>query len=335
MARRNWTPIPETVLKGSAQAELVLALPLSTRGVYLSMWIIADSHGRFSAGERSLRAELGIFEADMQKHLARLDGLVTLYRADCGLTAELVHSDCGLPAELVRRRGKSNFPGPDAEGSEIIATAELVQTTPQSVHGQSGSVQVTEKRREEKRRGETYKSPPSRARMEPNEDEESRRRVAHLRGEDLPVQPWETHPPILDERGQAVMDELAKRSRERNWSMGGRHAGGFFAEDGHSDFEMRLRRLMGANEIAYADVCRGFWPHIDKTEPHKYPYKPAKALEKFLVRFGHVEPVIFRAMRVTASGGAETNFRSKGERVGEHLPSADLTGGDSTGESDA
>jgi hypothetical protein len=297
MARRNWTPIPDTVLKGSATAELVLALPLSTRGVYLSMWIIADSHGRFAAGERSLRAELGIFEADMVKHLSRLEGLVTIYRTNSGLTAELVHSDCGLPAELVRRRGASSFPGPSDEGSEIITTAELVRTECGVSPVQSA---VSPTFREEKRREE--KTPPllggdqTRARMELDEDAA----IAKLaKREGCSVEDFKERLAAADARarakahpsgpltpdGEAFLMELAQRACTGQYGAGN-HQGGFFAAGGYSDLEIFLRTL---EPEALERVCADFWTAWDAEHDEPVPRKPAVAIDEWLVSIGAIK----------------------------------------------
>jgi len=158
MARRNWSPVPHTVLRGSARSELYLSQPLDTRGVYLALWVISDSHGRFCAGPNGLRVELGCFTEDLDLHLERLKGLVQLYTVDGQRYGYLIGYEDDLPDTMINRRGDSALPAPPetTDNTDCALTAHSL-ITDCDLSAQSVSSKLTNsapERREEKRRTE-------------------------------------------------------------------------------------------------------------------------------------------------------------------------------------
>lgn len=108
----SWIPIPRQTLSD----ERVLDLEVADRGVFLSIYLVADEHGRFEAGSTSLRRSLGLFVSseEIKAALDRLiaAGLVHEYEAKGRRFGVLDGFDAGLTRDQIGKRPAPTCPAP-------------------------------------------------------------------------------------------------------------------------------------------------------------------------------------------------------------------------------
>jgi hypothetical protein len=125
----------------------------------------------------------------------------------------------------------------------------------------------------------------TRARMEPPEPPEPRPKLGE-------------NDPALCSKGQALLDEHARRTSKTQWGVGN-HSGGFFAQDGSCDFEWALRRIRNSDEELYQRACAEFWAWADEdkgTTDHERARFPARVLDRWIIAEGGGRSVVQQIM---------------------------------------
>ena len=110
----SWIPVPRRLL----QDDRLLNLALEDRAVYLSLYLAADEHGRFDAGEMALRRNAGIVTgAEVTPTLERLAELrlVYLYERNGSRFGLLDHFDEDITRDHTKKRPSPNHPAPPAD----------------------------------------------------------------------------------------------------------------------------------------------------------------------------------------------------------------------------
>ena len=107
----SWIPVPRRLLSD----DRLLNLELADRAVLLSLYLCADEHGRFDAGEMALRRNTGVVTGEslrpVVERLSRLR-LVHLYERNDQRFGVIDHFDEDITADHTKKRPRPSHPAP-------------------------------------------------------------------------------------------------------------------------------------------------------------------------------------------------------------------------------
>ena len=116
----SWIPVPRRLLSD----DRLLNLDLADRAVLLSLYLCADEHGRFDAGEMALRRNAGVVTgSEMTPVVERLAALrlVHLYQRNGSRFGVIDHFDADITRDHTKKRPSPCHPAPPADVWEAAA----------------------------------------------------------------------------------------------------------------------------------------------------------------------------------------------------------------------
>ena len=142
----SWIPVPRRLLSD----DRILNLALEDRAVFLSLYLCADEHGRFDAGEMALRRNAGVVTGvamlPVVERLADLR-LVHLYERNGSRFGLIDHFDEDITQDHTKKRPRPSHPAPATEIWKAAACSGMYrggQDQPFEEHRSDADRSVTE-----------------------------------------------------------------------------------------------------------------------------------------------------------------------------------------------
>ena len=138
----SWIPVPRRLLSD----DRLLNLELADRAVLLSLYLCADEHGRFDAGEMALRRNAGVVTgSEMTPVVERLAALrlVHLYERNGSRFGVIDHFDADITRDHTKKRPSPCHPAPPADVWESAACSGVFRGGQDEPHTDQPSVGLT------------------------------------------------------------------------------------------------------------------------------------------------------------------------------------------------